>query len=69
MLFKVASFCVRAVHKPIKKHGVGDDDYMGPYKTPFSYKSPNKDTLKHDNKNFGKRLSIEIDVDEVVTYE
>lgn len=69
MLFKVASFCVRGVHKPIKKHGIDDDDYMGAYDTPFEYKNPNLDTLKKDKRDFGKRLNLDIELDGVVTYE
>lgn len=62
MLFKVYSFCVRPVHRPIKKHGVDDDDYMGPYQTPFKYRDKTKDSSNLDKKKQNKMLDSVIGV-------
>lgn len=64
MLFKVAKFCIRAQNKPIKKHGIDDDEYMGSYKTPFKYVNPHKESVKKRDGN--KRIDLYIDLEDII---
>ena len=56
---------MRDVHKPAKKHGIDDDEYMGAYNTPFDYKNGLKESSKRDTKDYGKRIDFVIESEEV----
>lgn len=60
MRFKVFRFCVpQLAHKPDKKHGIDNDEYLGAYKTPFKYQykpKPNIDKNRDNKKvNYAKK--------------
>jgi hypothetical protein len=61
MRFKIYNIFVtaRPTNRPIKKHGIGDDEYYGSHPTPFKYRYYPKQTLKRNKKTiYDKRIKM-----------